>query len=393
VKTLVLLLIPLAPLAACGRAGFDELPPPADVAPDAPPPVLSCDAAPRFMSGTTTTRLAATSTQDGYLVLSLDGNGQITGSSFQFSATDPMHPLTQATASVPIMSDANSVAAFAIGGSLFASVPFGKTSLTGTKFVSLDPQLMTVGTPTMSDGWYSGAAMLARGTASNFALLAQSLSTGEVDVGLFAADSTQLIPTQPVIQGSPLPANPTIISATQPGGTARFLVSWNAPGSPDAIHAQVLDDQLIPRTAVTKISADPTFGSQNPRAAYAPGADRYLFAWSEKVGSGMDQVWLSLRDGNLAEVVPPIKIAAQGVLPVIAAGDDSFLVVWQDGGDPYRLGAARVAKDGTNMALGIPTTGGTTAGWDLVVHDGQPALVWVEANGTGPNLWLDPLCH
>jgi hypothetical protein len=51
-----------------------------------------------------------------------------------------------------------------------------------------------------------------------------------------------------------------------------------------------------------------------------------------------------------------------------------------------------LAMDGRITPVSVPNTNGTAAAWDLVVHNGQPAVAWVEAGGTGPNLWLDPLC-
>jgi hypothetical protein len=165
-----------------------------------------------------------------------------------------------------------------------------------------------------------------------------------------------------------------------------FLVVWNA----SAVHAQLFDDQLVAQTPIKKVSSD---GAEWARAAYAPAADRYLIAWHQKVSTGPgDEVWVSLRDGSMAEL-QAIKVASQGIFPANAAGDSDFLVVWQDGGSPSHLGATRIAMDGAATPVGIADTGGTAAGWDLVVHNGQPALAWVETGGTGPNLWLDPLCH
>jgi hypothetical protein len=174
---------------------------------------------------------------------------------------------------------------------------------------------------------------------------------------------------------------------------ANFLVVWNALVGPSALHAQIFDDKLVPQTLIKKVSFDQSTSTESARAAYAAAADRYLIAWHQKasMGSG-DEVWISLRDGSLAEI-KTARVASQGIFPAIAAGDTDFLVVWQDGGSPSHLGATRIAMDGTVTPVGVPDTGGTAAGWDVVVHNGQPAVAWVETGGTGPNLWLDPLCH
>jgi hypothetical protein len=388
VRTLVILIIPLV---ACGRSGFDELSPPVDSAPDAAlPPVLACDAVPRFSVIPKTAQLSATATSDGYAVLNVDDMGDVRGFSYRFSPGDPAHAtLTEAIVQLPVAPNATGpVGSYAFGDQLLVELPYGRPQATGTSLIPLDAQLAPIGAPVQHAGWYGAAGTVTRNVAGTSAFLGQRLSDGEVDAVLVSPLGVAATPQVPLLGAAAGANNPTIVAA----GT-RFLLVWNAPGSPNEVRAQIFDDQLVPRTPPTRISADPTFGSITPRAAYAAGADRYLFAWSEKVNGGMDEIWLSLRDGNLVEVVPPLKITSQGVRPAIAAGDDHFLVVWQDGGAGYRLGAARVDKDGAHMALGIAGTGGTTAGWDLVVRYGQPALVWIEAGGIGPNLWLDPLCR
>jgi hypothetical protein len=84
---------------------------------------------------------------------------------------------------------------------------------------------------------------------------------------------------------------------------------------------------------------------------------------------------------------------SEGTVPIIAAGDHDFLVVWPDTSrSPTLLKAARVTPDGNVRLQGPTNTAGEVVAFDVISHHGQPVLFWVEKNGSGPNLWVDPLC-
>jgi hypothetical protein len=324
-------------------------------------------------------------------VFTVDGTGQVQGFSYAFDTNDlATARLAKQVGDVPVGTNATgSIGAFALGDDVLVAMPYGRPNATGTALIPLDAQLGSRGAPVRRDGVYGAGATLARN--SNGALVFATQPTlKEVDLQLVTSlgtDDASVAPVQ-VTDGTAEMDSPTILAVG-----ANFLVVWNAIVGPSALHAQIFDDRLVAQTLIKKVSFDQPTGTESPRAAYAAAADRYLFAWHQKVTTGSgDEVWLSLRDGSLTEI-KAIRVASQGILPVIVAGDSDFLVVWQDGGSPSHLGAARIAMDGAVTPVGVPDTGGTAAGWDLVVHNGQPALAWVETNGTGPNLWLDPLCH
>lgn len=395
-RTPAILIVALA--AACGRGRFDVLPqsPEPDaavdsVAPDAAPPVLSCATPPRFSISAAATQLSATARLHGYDVFTVDGTGQVQGFSYAFDTDNLATAKLGAQASdVPVATNATgSLGAFPLGDDVLVAMPYGRPTSTGTALIPLDAQLGSRGAPAMHDGSYGAGSALARNSNGTLAFATQ-LSLKAIDLRLVSALGTEVGPAQKVqvTDGTTDMTSPTVIAVG-----ASFLVVWNAEVSPSELHAQIFDDQLVPQTMIKKVSFDQTGGTQSPRAAYAPAAARYLFAWHQKVsiGSG-DEVWISLRDSSLTEI-QATRVASQGILPAIAAGDNDFLVVWQDGGGSSHLGATRVAMDGKVTPVGVADTGGTAAGWDLVVYNGQPALAWVEAGGTGPNLWLDPLCH
>jgi len=109
-----------------------------------------------------------------------------------------------------------------------------------------------------------------------------------------------------------------------------------------------------------------------------------------------DAIKLTMRDGQLRDAPGLLSFDEDGVEPVITAGDTDFLVVWRDpnAAPMKRIAAARVAPDGSFALQGITNTGGSALGFDLVLHNGQNALLWIEqAPGAGPmSLWVDALC-
>jgi hypothetical protein len=56
------------------------------------------------------------------------------------------------------------------------------------------------------------------------------------------------------------------------------------------------------------------------------------------------------------------------------------------------LSAAAIAPDGAVTPREVPSSGGEALGHAFVERNGQAVLVWSEAGGDGPDLWLDPMC-
>jgi hypothetical protein len=374
VKTLALLLIPLT--AACGRWGFDQAA--SSAAPDDPPVRLACGAPAKFSVGTTTSELTAAATPDGYNVFAVDNNGDVHGFTYQFE-TDTLGPLR---GDVSVESGATGpIGSLALGDQFLLAMQYGRPSAKGTELLPLDAQLTARAQPSKTDAWYGSFSSLASANSGEIAFLGQ-LSNGEVDAKLVSPLGVDLGAAHPVISESEDASMPTIL----PAGTG-FLVVWGASSpAPNEVHAEILDRQLAITTPATKISFDKNFDSDVPRAAYSSATDSFAFAWMEKTDG--DQIWVSLTDGKLHET-QHMKLG-YGSLPAIAAGDKDFLVVWENN---MQLNGARVTADGGVTPVGILGSGGKSVAWDLVVNNGQPAVVWVESGGTGPNLRLDPLCN
>jgi hypothetical protein len=378
-------LLPLVPLGACGRAGFDEVK--LDAAPpDAPPPpTLSCTSAPRFAIGTGVKQLAATATDTGYAVVTYDSTNNVTASTYTF-ASDPATGLQASTETTQIDTNATgTLGAYSHGGNVYVEVETMSGGQSGTDAIDLDSKLAPLNPKEFAAGIHAQTGMGAynsEGTGVYLAQAADSSVTGALSIN----NSTTLGPEIPLLDKNTGANQPSVV-----GNGTQFTVAW---GSQSTIYAQVFDDQLAPAGAPQTISTMPTNQAENARVAYAQAAGRYLFVWTGKDPDNMfnDGVWFSLRDQNLHEI-RQMKIATVGVWPSVAAGADSFLVGWETNVTPYQMVAARVSFDtGAITPVGVPGTG-TTAGWDLVTLNGQAAAVWAEANGQGPNLWLDPLCQ
>jgi hypothetical protein len=401
VRSLGFLVLSLA--AACGRAGFDERPQPdaaiIDGAPDAPaPPVFACgaSAAVQFPFSGAVEQLSATATLHGYDALAVNAS-EVRGYAYDFTGTGTASSLTASRNNVLVAGGAAAaIGAFAIDDDVLVTLPYQNGDAAGTALLPLDRQLASRGAPVQHDATFGAAGSIAHTADGAVVFLSQSFAddgqpaqvTAQLISRLGAAAGAAQLPVE-LVPASEVPNTPTITAAG-----ARFVVSWtSAVTSPRQVFGRVLDAQLRAFSPATQISVAPDVTPVAPRVAYARGADRYLFAWYQKVNGG-DQIWGSLRNADLSPAGDPFLIATQGVFPVVAASDTDFLVVWSDGKTPPRLGAARVTKDGVATPRTITSaTNGTAAGWDLTARYDQPALVWVEVNADGTEqLWIDPLC-
>ena len=379
VKAIVLLLFSI--VAACGRTGFDPAPGPgSSAAPDAASlDHLTCGTPAQFSVGATTSHVRAATTPRGYNVFTVDDTGNASGFTYEFQAGT----LVQKAGDVPLMTGATGpIGSVPLGDQSLLAVPYGRPTATGTALLPLDAQLAARAQPAKQDGWFGSFSSLAPAASGNVVFLGQ-LASGEVDAKLVSPLGADEGAAHPVINAAEGVGMPTLVPAG-PG----WLVTWEADApSPNEVRAEILDGQFAVTTPATTMSFDMQFDSEIPRVAYSAASDSYVFAWIQKSATG-DQVWISLRDHTLAETQH--RMLASGYAPAVVAGDADFLVVWENG---PQLSGARVTADGKVTLVSILGSGGKFAAWDLVVHNGQPAIAWVESGGTGPNLRLDPLCN
>jgi hypothetical protein len=385
----------LLPLIAACRFDFNPLPAkPGDAAPDATPPVLPCGAPPQFSihgpvgtgSGSTVTLnvLAAMATDTTYDVFTVDSAGDVHGFSYAFDGSQ----LVPDAVDAPVFSGATgTVAAVDTGNGVLAAIAYGRPDATGTVLVPLDAQLAPGGTQQMELEWYTLDSAIARAADGTLAFLGGQASD-DVAAKRVSPAGTDLGASHLVIDGA---EGISVATITPAGG--RFLVTWDATASsPNQVRAEIIDEQLSVVVPPTTINAGAMADGDNPRAGYAAAADRALFAWSFKTSpNNSDELWVSLRDGQLTEL-RAIQLSTHGVLPRVVAGKDDFLVAWKDPSTTSGIAAAHVKFDGSVDSLVVSGSGGKALAWDLTTRAGQPALIWIET-AMAPSVWLDPLCN
>jgi hypothetical protein len=390
VRTLgFLVVVPL--LAAC-RFGFDaqpdgQVPPPPpsiDAPPDAPPPaVLACGAPARFPMTNPPSFVTATATAGGYNLITSDSIG-VHGFAYNFSGTT----LVADRGDVLLYSGTTGeLSTIANGDHSLVGVTSGTPMPNSTAVIALDAQLGMLSAPATHDTWVGGIGSLARNSDGTLAFLSTRFGSSEVDAQVIADDGTASGPPHVVI---PDGSSPTIAASG-----ADFLVTWNAFSDMSTkIHAAVYtltNNSIVTKAGPQTISTDLVNDGFSPRGAYSAASDTYLFAWMQKPGDPLDQIRISLRDHNLNELRGISVPVGSGNLPIVVAGKDDYLVAWRI--DTIRLAAVRVKPDGTVIPVAIEGTAQDALGMDLVVREGQPALVWIERDlAGGATVRFDPLC-
>jgi hypothetical protein len=390
-------LAPLAlslPLAAC-RFDFDPVrAQPMDAAPEAPLSLLPCGAPPQFSTAlpaagsgaaaVTVSSLATAAFDTGYYLFATDSAGDVHGFSMSFDAGQ----LAPGIINVPVLSGATGpVAAVATPDGPLAAIEYGRPDPAGTRLIPLDAQLASRGATQMDAAWYSidsaiagtpDGALAFLGVQDSGAVAAKRVSSGGADLG-----ASHLV----------IDASEKASLATVTAARSGYLVTW-ATNSPqiNQVRAEIIDPQMSVSTPPTTINPNAMFDGADPRAAYAASADRFLFAWWIKTSTS-DELWVSLRDGQLVEQ-HAIRLTTTGTQPRVVAGNDDFLVAWKDtsGNTTSGIAAARVRFDGTTSSLVVSGNGGKALAWDLATRAGQPALIWIES-ATMLNAWFDPLCN
>lgn len=377
---MVRLALALSLVAGC-RVGFDRVP--SDAAGDAgPPPVLPCAAPPHFALGGTAAAVAATATATGYYAFVVDGVGDVHGSSYRFDGGELVAGRTDVVYSGATIKGA-AAAAIPVGDQVLLATLYGQPDPAGLVLVPRGADLADAGGPRTHAGWFGLDGTIARAPDGALALLGVQ-SNLDVEVELVAQSGAEAGAEHVMVDRGEA-VNSAAITAADGG----FLLTWSASApSPNQIRAVRLDPALAATALPTTINTGAMFDGNDPRAAYAPAASRYLFAWWQKPSN--DEVWVSLRDDQLTEITA-VRLSAHGKSPRVIAGDGDFLVVWQDDSYTSGLAAARVGFDGRPSLLTVPADG-KALGWDLVTRAGQPALIWLQ-DGPPVTLRLDPLCN
>ncbi|HEV7554012.1 MAG TPA: hypothetical protein VGO00_01090 [Kofleriaceae bacterium] len=390
----------LAVLAgACGRFGFASEQPPGSTTPDAPDdttppadgppgstPYLTCGTPARFTVAANPSTLSAITTSQGYDVLEVDAAGNVTGWTYAFSgSTGKLEPV--ATGVALATNATGPMGGAGTGANIICAGEYGRPSATGTSTGQLDDHLQPVGTPTLRDGSFINQGPIAQSAASgNYGLLVASganLVTGHV-LTTAGGDTGTTNDVIPAADGA------SFVALTS--GGAGYIATWTTSStSPNAVRMAVLDDDLkIVKGPITTASPNDALG---PQVAWAKNANVYLLIWYEKNATNGDDIYYEIRDADLALVGTQVHARGGSYAATLASDGDGFVVAWDNYVPADHMEAVYVDATGATTGRTVANTGGKPTQWMMTVRLGQPALVWLEDAGIGPNLYVDPVCN
>jgi hypothetical protein len=377
----------LLALAGCGRLGFQDQPPITPDQPDAAiaPHLLACGSPTRFpIAVANEQNLTAVATTNGFAVFAADGAAKLSAWSYAFN--DSVSGLAPVTEAVAVGTNANGQ----FGGAAIADqIVFASSNgspATGTTLYGLTPAMATSTTPSARTGELAGQVPIAtNGTSLAYATLSPA---GDADLRLVDAACTDVSAPQVVATAAEMPSSVEVFPTLTGFGMGY------ATGANDRVEVATFDSNLVP--IVAPIVLDAGTEMYSPWFAYAPAVDRYLVAWHQKDVTDDDDVWIMIVDENLAITVQPVEVAPFSTNPVVASDGNGFWVAYNtyDPNNmlPNAMAASHVSSTGAITPRAVTNTGGSPVNWGMVSRDGQAVLVWDEGGGTGPNLYLDPMC-
>jgi len=318
-------------------------------------------------------------------VFGVDAAGALTGSTFEFDGS------TLARRAQSVSLDANAtgplgVAEVGTGSALLLAEQVGLPTATGTKLVPLDMQLAAMGPGTSRGDSFIGLGPVAQSSAGG--------------VAYFAADATNTISAHAVTSlgvdtgtvADVIPSAEASGFQTIASGGASYVATWtSAATTPIRARMALLDDNFAP--IVPAITTGSTGDVLMPYAVYAKNKSVYLLVWYEKNADHGDDVYFEIRDANLG-LIGVQKHARPSAFAAVAASDgDGFLVVWDNYVPADHLEGVYIDATGEMTSRSVFQTGGKPVKWAMTERFGQPAVVWIEDGGSGPNLYIDPVCN
>lgn len=373
--------------ASCGRFGFGDVPKStgggvdATTTPDALS-LLACTGPTRFQTGAATVTMTATAGANGYSAFTVDGNGDLAGFGYTFDAT----ALTTAAQDVAIDTNATgNLGAATNGSTVMLAAATGLPSSTGTKLYALADDMTNLAAPSLRDGELLATTPIVASPVDNgFALF--TINGSEMDANHVAPDGSDAGGLVAVVPSAEAPGYESVTPV--PNGYAIGYAS--ARSSPRQATLELVDATTFAITAGPVAVDNAQYDEYDP--VIAAVGTTYLVAWHAKDVTDDDDIWFELRDASLAPIGMPQQIATFSHVPVVASDGTSFFLVWDDYKPSDHLAGVQVMTDGTTTPISVLNTGGTPVGWAMATRGPQPVLVWIESGGTGPDLYLNPMC-
>jgi hypothetical protein len=347
-------------------------------------PSLDCAAPARFAIGAAKLNaLAAAGPPTGVIVFTADSGGALAGWAFTFSDGQ----LVASAQNVALGTNATgALGATSHGGTVMLSSMVGMPTASGTTLFPVDGTMHAIAAPSARSAEYAASHPIATGGISGrFGFVTIDDTTGQADARAVAANGSDSGAPVKLVDAAAAPSNLAI--ATAPGGYA--VAYSSATSSQKQVLLQLHDESF-------HVTAGPTAVDSASGGEYAPAiawvGDVMLVAWHAKDAMGNDEVWIALFDSALKQVVPAMSIAKSASDAVVASDGTGFWLAWDSYTGTSHLDGAHVSIDGTVTPRPITRTTGTPGKWTMVERGTQPVLVWNEVGGSGPNLYLDPMC-
>jgi hypothetical protein len=352
--------------------------------PDAPGEnLIACNQPERFQVGTTgVMTMAAVPTSSGFAVFTVDEANALRGWAFQWQGTS----LVADAQNVALDTGATgTIGGVASGADLVLASVEGVPDVTGTKLYPLDGSL-GLRAPATTQPMIAGEVPLAKHASTNDIVMIDDATA------LVVHRVTPLGAVSGMVQIADVAEDPSS-SMMAPAQTG-YVASWvTGMPSPNRGRVQLLDANLAVVAGPVTIGTT-TFDVIRPRVAWAPGSNTYLVTWFEKTPTDDDDVWFQLFDQSLAPITPATLLATYGYGATVVTDGTGFWVAWLAyTSQPESLLTARIAADGMVTQRQVAGSGGVPVLWDVVTRAGQPVLIWAEAGGSGPDLWLAAMCE
>jgi hypothetical protein len=361
---------------------FGEAPPEIPEVPD----TLRCGAPARFQIGASNVNaLDVVPTSTGFTLFTVDPANTLHG--WTYDAIDG--EVTAVAENVALDVDiSQTFGAATIGDQIMVASIYGVPTALGTKVHALDGELVPLGQPAIRAGQIAAAGPISRsGLDDGGAFVDVDPTTGDVfarPLDLLGRDAG---PVRTILPGV---ESPNAVEVA-PGAPGYAVVYSAAMPTPNVARLALFDSALGIVAGPVDLSIS-TFDAARPQVAWSPESGTYLVTWYEKTPTDDDDVWMQLRGPNLEPLTLAQVIATNSHSPQVTSDGDGFWLTWISYG-PERLQAAFVAPDGTVTPRAVTGSGGVPSKWSIVEREAQAVLVWTESAGSGPDLYLDPMCR
>jgi hypothetical protein len=369
------LLAVMVVVSACGRLDFK--PASSDV-------LLPCGQPTRFQVGAgTVSALVAVAQPAGYGLFITDTSNALRGWAYTFEGTT----LVATAENVTLAGGVNgSLGVAAQGSTTLLSSKDGHPAATGTTLFLLGDALGTLATASSRAGQFAASYPVAAGVTGGFAFATIDATSGEVDVRRVAENGVDAGAAVKIIDGA---AKATGVSIVPAGGG--YVVTYQSGAtSPNPVEIELLDASF----AVTAgpVAVDHAVAGEF-RATVAVTPSAFLVTWNEKNITNDDDVWIVVLGPDLSTLVPAKVVAHFSTAPLAVANADGFWLAYKTyAPTPNHAGAQHVALDGTVTSHPVSGSGGALGAFAMIERVRQPVLAWTEVGGSGPDLYLDPLC-